>query len=107
MEPINKDGWVVVPCAWRLHFINRDSYRKQIDAALKEKTVIFDLRRVTYIDCSAIMMLQELDKQHNADHEQLFYLASTDMIQSKLIAYGDTKLHVYTSLNELLAKQSA
>lgn len=105
--PAGKESWVVIPCSWRLHFINRDSYRKQIDAVPAEKTIIFDLRRVTYIDCSSLIMLQELAKQHNTDHEQLFYLASTSLIQTKLIAYGDKKVHIYTSLNEIFTKQSA
>lgn len=40
------------------HFINRDSYRNRVDTSIKTKSVILDLRRLVYIDCSAIMTLQ-------------------------------------------------
>ena len=36
-----KDSWVVVPCSWSLHFINRDSYRSKIDSVPKGKVIIF------------------------------------------------------------------
>ena len=101
-----KDSWVVVPCSWSLHFINRDSYRSKIDSVPKGKVIIFDLRRVTYIDCSSIIMLQELNKQYNKEKESLFLLGSNDYVQTKLVAYGDKAIHIYTSLNEIMEKMS-
>lgn len=41
-----------------LHFINRDSFRNRVDQAIVLKTVVLDLRKLVYIDCSAIMTLQ-------------------------------------------------
>ena len=41
-----------------MHFINRDTYRNRVDQVIGLKTVILDLRKLVYIDCSAIMTLQ-------------------------------------------------
>ena len=103
---VKKDAWVVVPCSWSLHFINRDSYRSKIDSIPKGKSIVFDLRRVTYIDCSSIIMLQELSKQYNKEKETLFLLGSNDYVQTKLVAYGDKAIHLYTSLNAIMEKMS-
>ena len=73
---------------------------------IKGKVIIFDLRRVTYIDCSSIIMLQELNKQYNKEKESLFLLGSNDYVQTKLVAYGDKAIHVYTALNEIMEKMS-
>lgn len=43
-----------------LHFVNRDTTRKRVDATLlsSEKSVILDMRALVYVDVSAIMTLQ-------------------------------------------------
>lgn len=50
--------YAVITGPTHFHFINRDSYRNRVDTAMKTKSVILDLRRLVYIDCSAIMTLQ-------------------------------------------------
>lgn len=50
--------YAVITGPTHFHFINRDSYRNRVDTAMKTKSVIIDLRRLVYIDCSAIMTLQ-------------------------------------------------
>lgn len=50
--------YAVITGPTHFHFINRDSYRNRVDTSMKTKSVILDLRRLVYIDCSAIMTLQ-------------------------------------------------
>ena len=84
------------------HFINRDSYRSRVDGAIGEKTVIFDLRKLVYIDCSAIMTLQELHHQYNKEKTRFYILTESNLLKEKLNAYEDKKVTVHTQLSSII-----
>lgn len=81
------------------HFINRDSLRQKIEAAVEKKLVVVDLRQLCYVDCSALMTLQEIHKQWNKEKTRVFFLTSSDLLESKLKAYGDTSVQVCKSID--------
>lgn len=84
-----------------LHFLNRDTYRNRLESLLPSKRMVLDLRRVRYIDVSALITLKELHKQWNNKEERVFFVATTDYVESKLKAYGagDVKIRKASELN--------
>lgn len=87
----------VVTCPAYLHFLNRDTYRNRIEASLPAKKMVLDLRRVRYIDVSALITLQELQKQWNKKEERIFFMAENDYVESKLKAYGSSDIKIRKS----------
>ena len=92
------EGYCVVTCPFALHFLNRDTYRNRVEAVISQKKVVLDLRRVCYIDVSALLTLEELAKQWNKKEEKLILLATSDYVESKLRAYGEEGITVYKSV---------
>ena len=88
----------MVTCPFALHFLNRDTYRNRVEAVISQKKVVLDLRRVCYIDVSALLTLEELTKQWNKKEEKLILLATSDYVESKLRAYGEEGITVYKSV---------
>ena len=94
--------YAVITGPTHFHFINRDSYRSRVDGAIGEKTVIFDLRKLVYIDCSAIMTLQELHHQYNKEKTRFYILTESNLLKEKLNAYEDKKVTVHTQLSSII-----
>ena len=87
----------IVTCPASLHVLNRDTYRNRVEASLPKKKMVMDLRRVRYIDVSALITLAELQKQWNKKAERIFFVADTDYVESKLKAYGASDVKIRKS----------